>query len=82
MMLIATYFGRDEIRWASKEESTIGLIICILVIQLVAIIGAILTSKASAKSRASFNPGDHPAGDARGFTARAPRRHAVRMPSA
>ena len=49
VMLIATYFGRDEIRWASKEESTIGLIICILVIQLVAIIGAILTSKASAK---------------------------------
>ena len=49
VMLIATYFGAQEIAWSSKSESTIGLIICILVIQLVAIIGAVLTSKASAK---------------------------------
>ena len=49
VMLIATYFGSQEIAWESKEQSTIGLIICILVIQLVAIIGAVLTSKASAK---------------------------------
>lgn len=48
-MLVATYFGAQEIAWTSKEESTIGLIICILLIQLVAILGAILTSKASAK---------------------------------
>jgi UMF1 family MFS transporter len=49
VMLVATYFGKDEIAWESKSESTIGLIICILVIQLVAILGAVLTSKASEK---------------------------------
>lgn len=49
VMLIATYFGAEEIEWASESESTSGLIICILVIQLVAIAGAVLTSKASAK---------------------------------
>ncbi len=49
VMLIATYFGAQEIKWTDKEESTLGLIICILVIQLVAILGAFLTSKASAK---------------------------------
>ena len=49
VMLIATYFGAQEIAWESKSESTTGLIICILVIQLVAILGAVLTSKASAK---------------------------------
>jgi UMF1 family MFS transporter len=48
-MLVATYFGAQEIQWSSKEESTIGLIICILLIQLVAVVGAVLTSKASAK---------------------------------
>ncbi|HEY6142440.1 MAG TPA: MFS transporter [Flavobacterium sp.] len=49
VMLIATYFGAQEIAWSSKEESTTGLIICILVIQLVAVLGAVLTSRASAK---------------------------------
>jgi UMF1 family MFS transporter len=49
VMLIATYFGAQEITWASKSESTTGLIICILLIQLVAIVGAVLTSKASEK---------------------------------
>ncbi|MFD1604965.1 MFS transporter [Flavobacterium artemisiae] len=49
VMLVATYFGAQEIQWSSKEESTIGLIICILLIQLVAVAGAILTSRASAK---------------------------------
>jgi UMF1 family MFS transporter len=49
VMLVATYFGAQEIQWSSKEESTIGLIICILLIQLVAVIGALLTSRASAK---------------------------------
>ena len=48
-MLVATYFGAQEIAWSCKEESTIGLIICILLIQLVAIIGALVTSKASEK---------------------------------
>ena len=49
VMLIATYFGAQEIQWSSKEESTTGLIICILLIQLVAVLGAFLTSRASAK---------------------------------
>ncbi|WP_035672186.1 MFS transporter [Flavobacterium sp. 83] len=49
VMLIATYFGAQEIAWTSKSESTIGLIICILLIQIVAIVGAVLTSKASEK---------------------------------
>ena len=48
-MLVATYFGAQEISWSSKEQSTIGLIVCILLIQLVAVLGAYLTSRASAK---------------------------------
>ena len=49
VMLVATYFGAQEISWSSSSEKTTGLIICILVIQLVAILGAILTSRASKK---------------------------------
>ena len=49
VMIVATYFGAQEIEWSSKSESTTGLIICILLIQLVAIGGAVLTSRASAK---------------------------------
>jgi len=49
VMLIATYFGAQEIQWESKSQSTTGLIICILLIQLVAILGAWLTSRASAR---------------------------------
>ncbi len=47
VMLIATYFGAQEILWANDSEKTMGLIVCILVIQLVAIAGAQLTAKAS-----------------------------------
>ncbi|ULC60871.1 MFS transporter [Flaviramulus sp. BrNp1-15] len=49
IMLVAVYFGEEEIAWGSANEKTMGLIISILVIQLVAIVGAILTSRASAK---------------------------------
>ena len=49
IMLVAVYFGEEEIAWGSDSEKTTGLIGSILVIQLVAIIGAILTSRASAK---------------------------------
>ncbi|WP_289659239.1 MFS transporter [Flavobacterium panacagri] len=49
VMLVATYFGAQEIQWETKEQSTIGLIVCILIIQLVAVVGAVLTSRASAK---------------------------------
>ncbi|MCX7550454.1 MFS transporter [Xanthomarina sp. F2636L] len=49
IMLIAVYFGEEEIAWADDGEKTSGLIVSILVIQLVAILGAILTSRASEK---------------------------------
>jgi UMF1 family MFS transporter len=49
IMLVATYFGEQEISWGGDSEKTMGLIISILVIQVVAIGGAILTSMASSK---------------------------------
>jgi MFS transporter, UMF1 family len=49
VMLVATYFGEQEINWSTDSEKTTGLIISILVIQLVAVIGATLTSRASEK---------------------------------
>lgn len=47
VMLIAAYFGEEEVAWGSDEERTIGLIVSILLIQLVAILGATLTARAS-----------------------------------
>ncbi|WP_299435824.1 MFS transporter [uncultured Maribacter sp.] len=47
VMLIATYFGEEEINWGTDAERTIGLIVSILVIQIVAILGATLTARAS-----------------------------------
>ncbi|MFA7444747.1 MAG: MFS transporter [Flavobacteriaceae bacterium] len=49
VMLVATYFGEQEIAWADDAEKTTGLIISILVIQLIAVLGATLTSRASEK---------------------------------
>ncbi len=49
VMLIATYFGEEEIQWGSDSERTTGLIISILVIQIVAIFGATVTALASKK---------------------------------
>lgn len=49
IMLMAVYFGEKEISWIDKDEKTQGLIGSILIIQLVAILGAFLTSKASEK---------------------------------
>ena len=49
VMLIATYFGEEELQWGSASERTSGLIISILLIQLVAVAGAWLTSRASGK---------------------------------
>ncbi|MDP5082170.1 MAG: MFS transporter [Winogradskyella sp.] len=49
IMLVAVYFGEEEIDWGTSDAKTQGLIISILVIQLVAILGAFLTSKASSK---------------------------------
>ncbi len=47
VMLIATYFGEEEINWGSDSERTTGLIVSILVIQIVAILGATITAMAS-----------------------------------
>ncbi|MEM7486440.1 MAG: MFS transporter [Bacteroidota bacterium] len=47
IMLIATYFGEEEINWGTDSERTTGLIISILVIQIVAIFGATVTAFAS-----------------------------------
>lgn len=44
VMLVATYFGEQEISWGGTDEKTIGLISSILIIQLVAVLGAELTS--------------------------------------
>lgn len=49
VMLAAAYFGEQELEWGSDSERTSGLIISILLIQLVAVLGAVLTSKLSAK---------------------------------
>lgn len=48
IMLIATYFGIEELEWGD-QDATSGLVISILLIQLVAIGGAYLTAKASKK---------------------------------
>lgn len=49
IMLVAVYFGEEEIAWGSDDAKTTGLIVSILVIQLVAVLGAVLTSRASSK---------------------------------
>lgn len=47
IMLVAVYFGEEEIDWGGDAEKTVGLIGSILIIQLIAVLGAYLTSKAS-----------------------------------
>ena len=49
IMLVSAYFGVKEIDWGGESEKTIGMIVSILVIQILAIFGAILTSRASAR---------------------------------
>ncbi len=49
VMLVATYFGEKEINWGGDSEKTTGLIVSILLIQLVAVLGAFFTSKLSSK---------------------------------
>ncbi|GGE44020.1 MFS transporter [Psychroflexus planctonicus] len=44
IMLVATYFGIEEINWSGQDETT-GLIISILLIQLVAIAGAYIAAR-------------------------------------
>ncbi|NRD20311.1 MFS transporter [Winogradskyella eckloniae] len=49
IMLVAVYFGEEEIAWGDSDAKTLGLIVSILIIQLVAILGAYFTSRASSK---------------------------------
>lgn len=49
IMLVAVYFGEEEIAWGGSDAKTQGLIVSILVIQLVAILGAVVTSRAATK---------------------------------
>lgn len=48
VMLVATYFGTEEVAW-EEDGATMGLITSILLIQLVAIVGAWLASLLSRK---------------------------------
>jgi len=47
VLLVAAYFGEEEISWASNYEKTVGLIVSILLIQIIGIFGAYITAKAS-----------------------------------
>jgi UMF1 family MFS transporter len=49
VMLVATYFGEQEINWGNADEKRQCLIVSILMIQLVAVLGAVLTSKLALK---------------------------------
>jgi UMF1 family MFS transporter len=49
IMIVAAYFGEKEVNWGSDSKRTIGLIVSILVIQLVAVFGAWITSKLVSK---------------------------------
>ncbi|AVR46719.1 MFS transporter [Christiangramia fulva] len=48
IMLVATYFGIEELEWGQQDPTT-GLITSILLIQLVAVAGATLTSRLAVK---------------------------------
>ena len=48
VILVAIYFGEQEIDWAEGEK-TGGLIVSILIIQLIAIVGALVSAKVSKK---------------------------------
>jgi len=49
VMIIAAYFGEKEVAWGDDSERVMGLIISILLIQIIAVIGALVTSKVSKK---------------------------------
>lgn len=48
VMIIAAYFGEKEVAWGGDQERTMGLIVSILLIQIIAVVGAFLTSRLSA----------------------------------
>jgi len=50
VMLVASFFGENEIAWSEYDiDKTLGLIISILIIQLIAVAGAYVTSYISQK---------------------------------
>ena len=50
VMLVASFFGENEIAWEDNGiDKTLGLIISILIIQIIAVFGAFLTSYVSKK---------------------------------
>lgn len=49
VMIIAAYFGEKEVAWGSDSERVMGLIVSILLIQIIAVAGALLTSRVSQK---------------------------------
>ena len=49
VMLVAVYFGEEEIAWSSQDAKTTGLIISILLIQFIAIGGAYTMSSMAKK---------------------------------
>ncbi|PTB92542.1 MFS transporter [Marinobacter sp. B9-2] len=49
VMLVAAFFGAKEIQWPDADAKRMGLIVSILLIQLVAIAGAVITSRLSEK---------------------------------
>ena len=49
VMIIAAYFGEKEEAWGDDSERVMGLIISILLIQIIAVFGALLTSRVSKK---------------------------------
>ncbi len=49
VLLVATYFGEQEINWPNAQHKSVGLIVSILIIQFLAVIGAETTARLSAK---------------------------------
>lgn len=49
VMLMAIFFGTDEITWPDEESKTTGLIISVLIIQFIAVAGAYLMAYLSGK---------------------------------
>ncbi len=47
VMIIAAYFGEKEVQWKDDDQRQIGLIVSILLIQIIAVLGAVLTSRMS-----------------------------------
>ena len=49
IMIMAIYFGTKEINWTNDDQKSTGLIVAILMIQMIAILGALILSRVSYK---------------------------------